>query len=106
MKCPTCPDSILIITDKKGVEIDFVRVVGGCGLTAASWTNSLRFPMTTMRRANKPRKTGQTLSTQTTGACKAGKPIHSADANLGLTIFLTEAHWQIAGASRARVNER
>jgi uncharacterized protein len=23
MKCPTCPDSILIITDKKSVEIDF-----------------------------------------------------------------------------------
>jgi uncharacterized protein len=23
MKCPTCPDSILIITDRQGVEIDY-----------------------------------------------------------------------------------
>ena len=23
MKCPTCPDSILVITDRQGVEIDY-----------------------------------------------------------------------------------
>ena len=32
MKCPTCPDSILIITDKKGVEIDFCQSCRGVWL--------------------------------------------------------------------------
>lgn len=32
MKCPTCPDSVLNITDKKGVEIDFCPTCRGVWL--------------------------------------------------------------------------
>lgn len=32
MKCPTCPDSLLVITDKKGVEIDFCPACRGVWL--------------------------------------------------------------------------
>ena len=32
MKCPVCPDSVLVITDKKGVEIDFCSTCRGVWL--------------------------------------------------------------------------
>jgi uncharacterized protein len=32
MKCPVCPDSVLVITDKKGVEIDFCSACRGVWL--------------------------------------------------------------------------
>ena len=32
MKCPTCPDSILVITDRQNVEIDYCPVCRGLWL--------------------------------------------------------------------------
>lgn len=32
MNCPVCPDSVLVITDKKGVEIDFCSTCRGVWL--------------------------------------------------------------------------
>lgn len=32
MKCPVCPDSVLMITDKQGVEIDFCAACRGVWL--------------------------------------------------------------------------
>jgi Zn-finger nucleic acid-binding protein len=32
MKCPTCPDAHLVITDRQGVEIDYCPACGGIWL--------------------------------------------------------------------------
>jgi Zn-finger nucleic acid-binding protein len=39
MKCPSCTETALAMSDRQGVEIDYCRNAGACGWTAANSTS-------------------------------------------------------------------
>ncbi len=39
MKCPTCKETSLVMTDRQGIEIDYCPECRGVWLAAASWTS-------------------------------------------------------------------
>jgi hypothetical protein len=50
MKCPV-DDTLLEMSEREGVEVDYCRSAAACGSIAASWTGSLSEPRHVIHRA-------------------------------------------------------
>lgn len=70
MKCPTCPDSTLVMTDRSGVEIDYCAVCRGVCLDRAALDE-----MSTLGAAPPPRGTIRARSVPMLGpSCGQAQP--------------------------------